>query len=209
MTPAELRRKISDSLMTQLRTGGFVAKGNVLIRRRLPAVTDWLAISAFGRQSSEPIQATVNVGIHCPPLHRLLATLDSTKYSETVATFATNIGYLRIPSGYREWAFDRQHADEAQLSDLAAEVPALLLPFLEQFIDLDSVRRGCEEYGLHEYNRLRLSVLDYLAGNAAQAKELLRYEVESMSGRSDPAALHFRLCADVLFQKIGASDAAR
>lgn len=191
MTPAELRRVIATALMKSLGALGFSRKGQFLVRRRCQMATDWLAIVANGRRGG-PIDATINVGIHCAPLHHLIAELDGNDYSEIVATFGINIGYLREAHHFHEWAFDRTGANPALLGDVAQCVHEIALPFFEQFVDAASVRRGCERYGINEYNLLRLPVLEAIAGNAAETKVLLSLAFTAVESRDDPAAAYLR-----------------
>jgi hypothetical protein len=201
MTPAELRREIQLSLLEVLADSGFFAKGRLVLRRRAALATDWLAVAVTGRRNG-PIDATINVGIHCAPMHRLLAELDGEKYTETVATFCTNIGYLEASPGFREWAFGRAALDHGLLHGLAGTVKTVALPFLEQFADASSVRRGCERYGFKEYNLLRLPALEVVAGHLDEARTLLASATRSVQSRSDAAAEHLRVAAGRLARRL-------
>jgi hypothetical protein len=90
---------------------------------------------------------------------------------------------------------------------VAVTVKAVALPFLEQFTDAPSVRRGCERYGYGEYNLLRLPALAAIAGNTGEAKALLLAATTSAQSRSDAAAEYFRAAAGRLAMRLDAGGA--
>jgi hypothetical protein len=202
MTPAHVRKEVVAALLVKLSPLGFSNRGEFLHRQRVPFVTDWLAVAAVGDRGQGPINVTVNVGVHCIPLHRLLSELSSEKYDANVATFAINLGYLRPSPGYAEWLFDRRRASDEGKAALVSEVAELGLPFLEGFDGDESVRRGCKAYGMAEYNRLRLPALDFLAGNLGEARDSLVRECAALADRADAAAEYFRGSAERLLGRI-------
>jgi hypothetical protein len=205
MTPAQVRENVVAALLAQLQPLGFTRHDRFLRRQRVLFAGDWPAVAAVGERGHGPINVTVNIGVHCAPLHRLLGELSGGKYDANVATFAVNIGYLRRTRGYAQWPFARMGANDERMNELVLEVVAIGLPFYESFDGAASVRRGCEAYGLAEYNRLRLPALDFLGGNHEAARDALLRERTALAGRIDAAAEHFRAAAEVLLGRIAAA----
>jgi hypothetical protein len=145
----------------------------------------------------------VNVAVHCAPLHRLHAQLTDSKYSKHVATFVTNIGYLRAPKGFREWSFDRAAADPTLLTAIGNTTIQDALPFLEQFTDAASLVRGCKSYGIAEYNLIRIPALHFLMGEHQHAASCLLSGLAHLGDRSDAAAEIFRSAAARLLERCG------
>ena len=190
-TPGALRKLIVVKLLDALAPLGFIAKGQFLVRRRDELVTDWLAVMTVGQRGGG-IDATVNAGIHCAPLHRLLASLNADAYAETTATFSTNVGYIEPGGSYRQWHFSRELPEDSLLVEMANTVRHVAIPFCVGFTDADSLREGCKRYGFSEYNQLRIPALEYLAGRAHVAKEHLEIALSAMERRTDAAADLFR-----------------
>jgi hypothetical protein len=200
MTPAEVRRRIAASLSETLGGFGFRGQKGFVLRERSPIVTDWLAVTAVGRQGGS-VDVGINVGVHCTPLHRLLAEIEFSRYSETDATFSTNIGYLEPAHCYRQWKFTADDPEASVHESIVDAVATVALSFLERFSDYPSVREGCQMYGLVEYNLLRIPALAWLAGDRDESRVLLNSGLAVVAARSDPAALGLRKAAQNLLTR--------